>query len=139
MARSFHRRRTLSPLADINVTNLIDLGFTLLIIFMISTPLIQNERTMPVDLPVSTESASRAPDQRFAEVTILPIGYALDGHALSRSDLEAALRSYSTSPNPPVISIRADRAIAYQQVVVVLDLCKRYKLTKISLDTQSGR
>jgi biopolymer transport protein ExbD len=139
MARSFNRRRSLNPLAELNVTSLIDLGFSLLIIFMISTPLIKNERSMQVDLPVSTESAAKTPDQRFVEVTILEGGYAVDGNPMNRQALEAILRSHSVSPAPPVISVRADRAIAYQEVVAVLDLCKRYNLTRISLDTQSGR
>ena len=139
MARSFHRRRTLVPLADINVTNLIDLGFTLLIIFMISTPLIQNERSIPVDLPVSTEAASRSRDVRFVEVVIVDAGYNVDGTIMNRSQLESHMRSFTGSRNPPVFSIRANRNIAYQEVVTVLDLLKRNNLTKISLDTQSGR
>ena len=61
MPRSFHRRRVLSPMAEINVTNLIDLGFTLLIIFMIATPLIQNEQTVPINLPVESKSKQTPP------------------------------------------------------------------------------
>ena len=34
MARSFRRQRQSAPISDLNVTNLIDLGFTLLIVFM---------------------------------------------------------------------------------------------------------
>ena len=48
MARTFRHRQTAAPISELNVTNLIDLGFTLLIIFMISTPLIQSEQTIPV-------------------------------------------------------------------------------------------
>ena len=51
MARNFRRHRTSHPIADLNVTNLIDLGFMLLIIFMVATPLIQQEQTVPVNLP----------------------------------------------------------------------------------------
>jgi biopolymer transport protein ExbD len=136
MARSFHRRRSLAPLSELNVTSLIDLGFSLLIIFMISTPLIENERSIPVDLPVSEESASRDPEQRFVDVLIVPEGYQLDGALVNREQLEANLRAFAVSANPPVISIRADRSIQYQEVVTVLDLLKRNKLSKISLDTQ---
>ncbi|RME69689.1 MAG: biopolymer transporter ExbD [Verrucomicrobia bacterium] len=137
MARCFHRRRALAPLSELNVTALIDLGFSLLIIFMISTPLIENERALPVDLPVSEESASKAPDQRFVEITIASGGYIVDGNPLNRPQLEALLRSYAASPNPPVISIRADRGIVYQEVVTLLDMLKANRLTKISLETQS--
>ena len=56
MARSFHRKRSLEPNSELNVTALIDLGFALLIIFMISTPLIEKEQVMEVDLPVADAS-----------------------------------------------------------------------------------
>ncbi|MGY8694589.1 MAG: ExbD/TolR family protein, partial [Verrucomicrobiia bacterium] len=51
MARSFHRKRPLEPNSELNVTALIDLGFALLIIFMISTPLIEKEQMLEMDLP----------------------------------------------------------------------------------------
>ncbi|MEC7609969.1 MAG: biopolymer transporter ExbD, partial [Verrucomicrobiota bacterium] len=41
MARNFHRKDRLSALTEINVTPLIDLAFALLIIFMITTPLLE--------------------------------------------------------------------------------------------------
>jgi biopolymer transport protein ExbD len=136
MARTFHRRRSLAPLSELNVTSLIDLGFSLLIIFMISTPLIQNERAMPMELPVSDEAPPRDSELRFVDVVIVPEGYQLDGALVNREQLEANLRAYAVSADPPVISIRADRSIQYQEVVTVLDLLKRNKLSKISLDTQ---
>ena len=51
MARNFRRPRTAQPIADLNVTNMIDLGFTLLIIFMISTPLLIQEQSIKLNLP----------------------------------------------------------------------------------------
>ena len=51
----FARQRQAHPIAEMNVTNLIDLGFTLLIIFMITTPLIKQEQTIPVNLPIGVE------------------------------------------------------------------------------------
>lgn len=136
MARSFHRRRSLAPLSELNVTSLIDLGFSLLIIFMISTPLIQNERAMPMELPISDEAPPRDPELRFVDVVIVPNGYELDGALVNREQLEANLRTYAVSAEPPVISIRADRSVQYQEVITVLDLLKRNNLSKISLDTQ---
>ena len=54
------------------MTNLIDLGFTLLIIFMIATPLINQEQTIPVDLPVEQASTQDPPDPdtQFETITI---------------------------------------------------------------------
>ena len=129
----------MAPVSELNVTSLIDLGFSLLIIFMISTPLIENERAVPVDLPDSSESASRNTDLRFVDITIIQGGYNVDGVALSRPQLEAQLKGYTLSGNPPVISVRADRHVAYQEVVTLLDMLKQNNLTKINLSTQSRR
>jgi biopolymer transport protein ExbD len=39
-------------------------------------------------------------------------------------------------PAPPVLSIRADAQLAYQNVITVVDMIKQRKLSKISLDTK---
>ena len=139
MARSFHRPKRLTALSELNVTALIDLGFALLIIFMISTPLIEQERTLPVELPVSTDADSKNQDALFREIIVVPGGYSLDGIRMNQVQLETHLQVFSLSTRPPVISIKADRNIAYQEVVTLLDLLKRNDLSKISLDTQQKR
>jgi len=138
MARTFQRRRTLAPLSELNVTALIDLGFSLMIIFMISTPLIENEQTIPVELPVSTESTGRDPDRRYVELVVTTEGYRLDGVLMNREQLEANLRSYGNSVTPPDIGLIADRSIQYQEVITVIDLLKQNDLTRLNLDTQSS-
>ena len=139
MARSFRRRHAAHPISELNVIPLIDLAFALLIIFMISTPLItKNERTIPMDLPVSVQAQQRQPEQVFVSVAIVPGGYSVDGAGMSPAQLGARLREYAASSNPPVFSIRADRNIPYQEVVTLLDLLSRNGLNKISLDTQTG-
>src|SRR5437764_3623020 len=72
MARNFRRPRSAQPIAELNVTNLIDLGFMLLIIFMIATPLIQQEQTIPVKLPAESKSSQQKPDRntKFHSVSI---------------------------------------------------------------------
>jgi biopolymer transport protein ExbD len=139
MARSFHRPKRLTALSELNVTALIDLGFALLIIFMISTPLIEQERTLPVELPISTDADSKNQDILFREIVVIPGGYRLDGVQMNQAQLETQLQLFSLSTRPPVISIKADRNIAYQEVITLLDLLKRNDLSKISLDTQQKR
>jgi len=64
MARNFRRTRSAThPIADLNVTNLIDLGFMLLIIFMVATPLIQQEQTIPVNLPTVSKAPQPSPSR----------------------------------------------------------------------------
>lgn len=129
----------MTALSELNVTALIDLGFALLIIFMISTPLIEQEQTIPMNLPISTGADSRNQDVVFREIIVLPDGYLLDGVEYGKSDLESQLEMFAAMRKPPVINIKADRTTLYQEVITVLDMLKRTKLSKISLDTQSSR
>ena len=46
MARNFRRPRSAQPIADLNVTNLIDLGFMLLIIFMVVATVSKQEQSL---------------------------------------------------------------------------------------------
>lgn len=135
MARSFHRKRSLEPNSELNVTALIDLGFALLIIFMISTPLIEKEQVMEVDLPVSENSAAKVPPESV-DIVVLSDGFQVDGNLLGEPALVEELARYAAMSKPPVLSIRADAQTRYQNVVRLLDLLKEHRLTKINLVTR---
>jgi biopolymer transport protein ExbD len=127
-------------IGDLNVIPLIDLAFALLIIFMISTPLInKDEQTIPVELPISSDASQQISSDRFVSIVIVTGGYQVDGTSLTVQELDQRLHGYTLSPSPPVFSIRADRNIPYQEVVTVFDLLARHNLTKISLDTRAQR
>jgi len=143
MARTFRRHRQAHPIAELNVTNLIDLGFTLLIIFMIATPLINQEQTIPVNLPSESKSAQQKPDKdtRFLPISIDTKGnYYLNDKPVPVSfrDLSARLKSLGLEPKPPVIRIRADGNVPYQKIIGLMDELKKNNLTRITFDTQSG-
>lgn len=134
MARNFHRKNRLDALTEINVTPLIDLAFALLIIFMITTPLL--EQTVELDLPL--ESASPQPENReaFQSISIDAQGrYYWGDEAVSLERLGDLLDVMANDPDPAVLSIRGDASLPYQKVITVIDLIKQRQLTKISLDT----
>lgn len=142
MAKIFRRQRHLHPVAELNVTNLVDLGFTLLIIFMISTPLIQNEQTIPVNLPAQSKTAQQTPpaDTEFLPIIIDKTGRIFLGSGtspISFAELSKRLAAVAAKPKQPVIRLRADGEIAYRQVVKVMDELIKLNLTKFSFDTQT--
>jgi len=140
LARTFKRPRTSHPISEMNVTNLIDLGFTLLIIFMIATPLIQQEQTIPVNLPVESTKAQAKPpsDTEFQSVSIDRFGnYYLGNRRVSLTELTSSLAAFAAKPKQPVIRIRADLTLQWQQVVRLMDEIKKHNLTRITFDTQS--
>ncbi len=140
MARTFRRQRTANPIADLNITNLVDLGFTLLIIFMIATPLIQQEQTIPVNLPVEARRGQPKPpaETEFQPITIDRNGqYYFGQHPVSFKELEGLVAGLGAREKQPVIRIRADQTLQYQQVIRLMNLLMKNNLAKITFDTDT--
>ena len=139
MARTFKRQRQSHPISELNVTNLIDLGFTLLIIFMIATPLINQEQTVPVNLPVESKSEQSQPDKdtKFVALTLdAKGGLYVDNVAVSSEELALRLRSFDVKNT--VIRIRAEGSVPYQKIISLMEEVKKSGLSRISFDTQAG-
>ena len=136
MARSFHKRERMTALSEINVTPMIDMAFALLIIFMITTPLM--EQTIQVDLPI--ESATRtpaSPETKFQTISIDKEGiYHWSSEQVTLEELENRIKLTAQQNDPPVIHIRGDMTLQYQKIIEVMDLLKQNDLSRISLDTR---
>jgi biopolymer transport protein ExbD len=140
MARTFRRQRSAAPIAELNLTNLIDLGFTLLIIFMIATPLIQQEQTIPVNLPTEGKRGQQKPpsETKFQPIIIDHNGqYYFGQRRVSYKELEGLVADLGEMKDPPVIRIRADMTLQYQQIVHLMNLLMKNNLAKITFDTQA--
>ncbi len=136
MARDFHRRERLGAISEINVTPLIDLAFALLIIFMITTPLL--EQSIDLSLPSESQKPQTAVDSRdYQTIAIDAAGNIFWGdREVSLEETDELLEGLASGGNPPVVNIRADFRLQYQAVVSVLDLVTRNNLSRISLDTR---
>ncbi len=132
----FRHDRRLSAQTELNVTPLMDLAFSLLIIFMISTPLL--EQTIPINLPKQDQSAASArPEIKFQVISINGKGRIYWGkQPVDMAELNSLLGVLSSEPDPPPISLRADGSLPYQNVIDVIDLVKKHNLTKLHLDTE---
>lgn len=136
MARRFHRRNQLEAMSEINVTPLIDLAFALLIIFMITAPLL--EQSIDLNLPVETPGPQSERPPIVQQISIDAGGrYYWGAELVTLSQLEGYLELEAASGDPAVLKIRADAALPYQHIITVLDLIKKYKLSKLSLETRS--
>ena len=142
MARNFRRKHSSHPIADLNVTNLIDLGFMLLIIFMIATPLIQQEQKVAVDLPVESVKPQQKPDpkDRYETLTVRADGSVLlADRALTIRQLAAELSRFATETRPPIIQLRCDAKATMQHIITVMDELQKANLSKIAFPTQVER
>ena len=133
--RRFSQRSYLVTLSEINITPLLDLAFVLLIIFVITTPLLEN--SMDLKLPTggrSTNSPERK-DVRTVEVSAQGV-YSLDRRRMSLAQVEATLtRDYQANPNL-VVYIRADENGRNKDLYAVIDCCQRNGITRFSLRTE---
>ena len=125
-----------SGLTELNVTPLMDLACSLLIIFMISTPLL--EQTIPVHLPKQDKNdASQRPDIDFQLISIKEDGQIYWGkQPVDLVQLDTLLGALAGQPEPPAISLRGDLSLPYQKIVDVISAIKRHNLTKLHLDTE---
>jgi len=140
MARDFKQSKKLDSISDLNVTPLIDLAFALLIIFMITTPVI--EQYNRIDLPDQTTSDQQPKKQpEDKTITIDANGaYQWGGDDVTKERLEALLDEIAEIPalDQPVVHIRGDKNLIYQKIIDVVDMLKTRNLAKLSLDGKGG-
>ena len=145
MARTFRRQRSMHALSELNVTNLLDLAFVLLIIFMIATPLMNQEQKIEVNLPVESPRPQKTPDKdtKFVAVTVKADGsYRIDAdgnRVLAARDLPARLQALAATAGAkdrPVIRIRGDAGVDFQNIVTLMDELKKTGFDQVTFDTQ---
>jgi biopolymer transport protein TolR len=140
MARTFRRKTSQHPISELNVTNLIDLGFTLLIIFMIATTVTHEEQKVSLNLPVESKrpQPKADPADRFETITVKADGsYSIAGRKLSLPQLSRELASFASQAKPPVFRIESDATATMQQFVTLTDALARHNLSRIAIITQT--
>ena len=137
MAATIRRGKKHGPIAEINMVPLIDVSLVLLIIFMVMTPLLV-QKQVSVNLPKSV-SGSESPDRPIV-VSIQKQGdLSLNGKAVSISMLEAALRPLLGPKHDRPVMIQADKDIALQEVVSVMDIAKKLQVSKLGISVQNPK
>jgi len=134
--RRYSQRQSLSTLSEINVTPLLDLAFVLLIIFMITTPLLESSMSLIIpssggqNPPVSSSQVQTISIDR--NETIRLNNQLVDPNALS-AQLSAIKRA-----NPEVaVVIRPDRDSPVQKLVTLMDALQRAQIMKVGIATRA--
>ena len=128
--RRFSQRSALVTLSEINITPLLDLAFVLLIIFVITTPLL--EKGMPLNLPKGGVPDKIIEPRVIRTVEITPQGaYKLNHQAMSLLQVETNLVKDSEANPNLVVYIRADEMGRWKDVAAVMNFCqtKRIKMS----------
>lgn len=121
--------------ADINVTPMADIMLVLLIIFMITTPLLQSGIT--VNLP-KAKNPLEAPEAEKKEAVVVAVNREgrlyLAKTQISDSELyDYLLQKFSGSEISREIFLKADQALSYGRVVEVVNNCRRAGVERIGL------
>ena len=134
--KRYSNRSNFSTLSEINVTPLLDLAFVLLIIFMITTPLLENS----VNLIVPSSAAANAPISQSKVQTISIDRSAtikIDNEILDPGSLVTRLMELKRTNPDIAIVIRPDRELPVQKLVTVMDSLQRAEITKVGIATKA--
>lgn len=132
--RRFSHRHSLQTLSEINVTPLLDLAFVLLIIFIITTPLM--DKSTGIVLP-SSKAANDAVNPALVQTVSLSKDdvVALNSQPVTLDQLASLLsEKHSVQPEIAVV-VRSHRELPVQKLVDVLDAIRRAGVTKVGVVT----
>ena len=134
--RRYSQRQNLSTLSEINITPLLDLAFVLLIIFMITTPLLESSMNL-----VIPSSGTRNPPINRSHVQTVSIDRTdtirFNNQVMDLKTLTAQL-SQLKQANPDVaIVIRPDRELPVQKLIGLMDAVQRAGITKVGIATKA--
>ena len=133
--RSHGRRR--APMAEINVTPLVDVMLVLLIIFMVTAPLLV--AGVPVNLPDSRAKPLEQ-QQKPVQISLDTSGKLyVDEVEVPMAALPDRLASLPHGADAPQIYLRADRSLDYGRVMQVMGEISRAGLTKVALVTNEAQ
>jgi biopolymer transport protein ExbD len=134
--RRYSQRQSLSTLSEINITPLLDLAFVLLIIFMITTPLLESSMNL-----VIPSSGARNPPIKSTQVQLVSIDRSetirFNNEAVDLEALTARLTELKqTNPDVAVV-IRPDRELPVQRLITLMDALKQAQITKVGIATRA--
>ena len=129
--RSRQRRDHLTAGADITLTNLIDVAFVLLIIFMITAPILQGG--IEVDLPKASSSPINS--QEGVIVSITKAGTIYVGEVPVKDDAEFSrvFPSYMNKQAKKYAYLKADKDVTHGRVMEVLGLMNKADVASVGM------
>ena len=134
--RRYSQRQSLSTLSEINVTPLLDLAFVLLIIFMITTPLLESS----MNLVIPSSGATNRPINS-SQVQTVSIDrnetIQFNNQVVNVETLTTQLIQLKQANPDLAIVIRPDRELPVQKLITLMDTLRRAQITKVGIATKA--
>ncbi len=131
----FNDNKHTAPMADINVTPMVDVMLVLLVIFIITAPLFTH--AIKLDLP----SAQSAPAPEKPETISLSINgegaIYWNSDLMQKNDLDAKLAAAAQKKPQPELQLRADKSTRYEIIAQVMASAQTHGLTKMGFVTDA--
>ena len=134
--RRYSQRQTLSSLSEINITPLLDLAFVLLIIFMITTPLLEN--SMSLIIPSSGVKNAAVPSSQVQTISIdRSETLRLNNQTVDLESLSARLAELKRANPDVAVVIRPDRDLPVQKLITLMVALQRAQIMKVGIATRA--
>jgi biopolymer transport protein ExbD len=134
--RRFSKRNQLVTLNEINVTPLLDLAFVLLIIFIITTPVLESS----VDLNLPDGKTVNVQEPKKEDIHIVEIDqhgrFWLDKRYMELAQVEYQLAAIHQTNSNLIVSVRADKNGKVDHSIQLIDRCLRHGITAVSFATE---
>ncbi len=131
------RRRRAQPMAEINVTPMVDVMLVLLIIFMVAAPLLTVG--VPVELPKTAASALPSETEEPLTLTIAADGaVSIQNTEVDRAELVTRLRAIAAERSDDRVFLRADGSVPYSAVAEIMGALNAGGFSSIGLVTDIG-
>jgi biopolymer transport protein ExbD len=133
--RRFSDRHTLHTLTEINVTPLLDLAFVLLIIFIITTPLMENSVSLVV--PTSGEATQSVDRSQVQTISIdKDEVLKLNDQVVDPELLELRLSELRAQKPDIAVVIRPHKQLPIQKFIDIMDILQRAQVSKVGVLTR---
>jgi len=125
------------PLAEINVTPMVDVMLVLLIIFMVTAPLLTVG--VPLDLPKTSAAELQQPKEPIVLSLDRDGGSFIGNEAVAAADLKDRLAQLASEDPARIVYVRGDRTISYAQLMDALGIVNTAGFTKVSLLAEGAK
>jgi biopolymer transport protein ExbD len=128
-------KRGHSTMSELNITPLLDLVFVLLVIFIITTPQLENnlEMTLPSGKP---PPQTNLPKPKVNNILVDDTGQVfLNDAAYTKAGLKEQLSRMKAADPDLAVVVNGSDEVAYQGMVTVLDVLQQLDITKVALAT----
>lgn len=133
----FNNNQHQTPMAEINVTPMVDVMLVLLVIFMITAPLLTH--SIKLDLPKATSAPTAAKSETIT-ISIDPQGKLFWNNApITIAELNNKMAIAGQSDTKPELHLRADKNSRYEIIATIMSTAQENNITKIGFVTESKK